>query len=819
MNMQWSKNTDGMSWLLGMIFRLGFLAILTLQYTTARQVEPTLLGQTHHGIQRGKTGIFYVDGINLADTRKVVFNHPGLTARILKHRSLPYPSKEFMVDGANVVRTEYLHDGSTKDRIKIQLGAGLDVPPGIYRYRLHTPFGLTNDRRIAVGILQEVRERSDNDSIATAQYIGAERTILGEISRSEDVDYFKIENDPANKTVLRIIAEPLDSSLDSVLRVWSPEGVLLKEIAEFKGADALIVLDSGLPKELVVSVSDRLDRGGNGFHYRLDVGTLPLLFATSPTGLVSGAVNKLKLLGINLEDPDIAVKKVSSGWGETQEIGVGSVVNPMELPVDQFLVIRQESSVEGQVGAQILEWPSTVEGTIQSRNGGGGSHWFRFNAEKSERVVIEVNAQRHGSSLDSLIEVLDESGSLVPRAVVRCLARTELVLAKRTSKANGFRILSSKDFAIHDLVMAAGEILEVVGLPRTPDDDIRFASLGMHRLPLFDTTPEAHDVGQAIYKVKVFKPGTKMSSNGMPLFRLDFRNDDGGPALGRDSLMTFTAPDRGDYWIRLRDSRNQGGKLFTYRMTVREPTPDFRLYPGPVSEPSCRFPERNFYNLSPGGRTPVAVTVFRVDGFNGPITVEAMDLPPGVSATRGIIRSDSNFTTLVLSMDPNARFAPTRLRITGKAQIGTRSVERQLGKENDLGLLSRTISPDLEVHISQKELLLSSNQEINLTVKVIRHGFEGRVPIQIVGLPPGVRTVDLGLNGIMIGSNSNSQEVKLYAEPWAKVRDLQILATARIESDVPLSIMYASLPILLRILKNPEFPEKQLRGQRKIAQR
>lgn len=819
MSMQLSRSADEIAWLPSMIFRLGLLMLFTLQYVSARQVEPALLGQTHHGIQRGKTGALYVDGINLAGTEKVVFNHPGLTARILRHRSLPYPPKEFVVDGAEVVRTEYLHDGSTKDRLKIELEAGPDVAPGIYRYRLHTPFGLTNDRRIVVGVLPEVREGSDNNSIETAQYIGTEKTVSGEISRSGDVDYFKIENDPANKTVLRIIAEPLQSSLDSVLRVWSLGGVLLEEADEFKGPDALIVLNSGLPKELVISVSDRLDQGGNGFHYRLDVGAFPVIVGTSPAGLVSGAVNRLKLLGVNLKNSDIAVGKVGSGWGTTQKIGVGWAVNPLELPVDQFLVVRQKASVEGQLGAQILEWPATIEGTIRSRNESGESHWFRFNAEKGERVVIEVNAQRHGSSLDSLIEVVDESGRLVPRAVVRCLAKTEMVLAKRTSKAPSFRIASSKDFAIHDLVMAAGEILEVSGLPRTPDDDIRFVSLGRDRMTLFDTTPEAHAIGQTIYKVKLLKPGTQVSSNGMPLFKLDFRNDDGGPALGRDSLMTFTAPDRGDYWIRLRDSRNQGGELFTYRMTVRPPTPDFRLYPGPVSEVSVNFQERNFYNLSPGGRTPIAVTAFRVDGFEGPITVEVTDLPPGVSATSGVIRPDSNFTTLVLSMEPDARFAPTPLRITGKAQIGTRSVERKLGKEGDLGLLSRTISPDLEVYISQKELTLSPNQEVDITVKVIRHGFEGRVPIQIVGLPPGVRAINLGLNGIIIGSDSSSQEVKLLAESWAKVRDLQILATARIESDAPLPIMYASPPIPMRILNNPEFPDGQSSGRRELAQR
>ena len=42
-----------------------------------------------------------------------------------------------------------------------------------------------------------------------------------------------------------------------------------------------------------------------------------------------------------------------------------------------------------------------------------------------------------------------------------------------------------------------------------------------------------------------------IASNGMPLFRLHYRSDDGGPLYGKDSRLLFTAPADGEYVVRI----------------------------------------------------------------------------------------------------------------------------------------------------------------------------------------------------------------------------------------------------------------------------
>ena len=59
--------------------------------------------------------------------------------------------------------------------------------------------------------------------------------------------------------------------------------------------------------------------------------------------------------------------------------------------------------------------------------------------------------------------------------------------------------------------------------------------------------------------------------------------------------------------------------------------------------------------------------------------------------------------------------------------------------------------------------------------------FAGRVPIEVKGLPHGVRVLNIGLNGILITEREKSREVVLYAEPWVKPLERPIVVFARRE--------------------------------------
>ena len=72
--------------------------------------------------------------------------------------------------------------------------------------------------------------------------------------------------------------------------------------------------------------------------------------------------------------------------------------------------------------------------------------------------------------------------------------------------------------------------------------------------------------------------------------------------------------------------------------------------------------------------------------------------------------------------------------------------------------------------------------ETRLTVEVARRaGFDGRIPVEVQGLPFGVRVLDIGLNGILVNENETQRTVVIHAEPWVQPSVQPIVVLARSE--------------------------------------
>ena len=91
-------------------------------------------------------------------------------------------------------------------------------------------------------------------------------------------------------------------------------------------------------------------------------------------------------------------------------------------------------------------------------------------------------------------------------------------------------------------------------------------------------------------------------------------------------------------------------------------------------------------------------------------------------------------------------------------------------------------------------------KETRFTVDIARQGkFAGRVPVEVKGLPHGVRVLDIGLNGILITERDTSREVTLYCEPWVKPTEHPIEVLAR-AARVP-NAEFAAKPVVLKVEK------------------
>src|SRR5207249_3397807 len=107
---------------------------------------------------------------------------------------------------------------------------------------------------------------------------------------------------------------------------------------------------------------------------------------------------------------------------------------------------------------------------------------WRFRAKKGERLVLEVNARRLGSPLDSYIEILDGQGRPVPRATLRCLAKTYVTFRDHDSSQPSIRLESWNELAVNDYIYVGNELIRIRALPKGPDDDCQFFNVGMQRI-------------------------------------------------------------------------------------------------------------------------------------------------------------------------------------------------------------------------------------------------------------------------------------------------------------------------------------------------
>ena len=436
----------------------------------------------------------------------------------------------------------------------------------------------------------------------------------------------------------------------------------------------------------------------------------------------------------------------------------------------------------------------------------GDQDLFRFTAVKGQKLVFEVTAQQLGSPLDSIVEVLDAQGRIVPRALVRCLARTEIALNDPDSTRRSIRLLTWNELAINDYLLIGDELLQVSSLPTHPDDDLQLRSYRGVRSALLDTSPRNHSVGETVCKVSLHAPGTRLETNGMPVFQIDYVNDDGGTRFGgKDSRLHFEAPADGTYFLRLSDVRGLEGERFAYRLTAREPAPDY----------SIAFDPRSF-NIPKGGRVSVTVTAERKDGFSGPIDVRVRRSArrPHVrgrpdSGRRGHDGVDDRRRAGCLARHPQGAPEDSSSRrrrrdevpgvavltLVGRASIDGTVVSREAERVDPLDVVALAPRPDLVVTTTAERVELPAGGEVTLTVKVERHnGFTGRVPISVMNLPHGVRVDDIGLNGVMITEEETSRTVHLVAEPWMQPHSQPIVVVGRVEVNSPLRNESAALP-------------------------
>ena len=601
-----------------------------------------------------------------------------------------------------------------------------------------------------------------------------------------------------------MVASRLGSQLESLLVLRDAAGEELARAGENENkADAVLTYKLPRDGKYTLSISDREKGGGSDHFYRMDAGPLPYITGVFPLGVRAGRAASVSVSGVNLggvHEVEIDPPATADG-GTTVPLQAKTqrrlAINKVKLAVGNEAELLDQEPNNTPAQAQSITVPVTVNGHIDGgvkSSGVPDEDYFRFHARQGEHLDIEVVAARLGSPLDSVIEVLDAQGNAIPRATVRCLTQTTTTLADRDSRGDGIRLVSTSGIHEDDYLMVGDELNQVAYVPDQPDADVMVKSVSGLREAFLGTSPDAHAVNTPVYKAQILAPGTKMPANGLPVFHLTWRNDDGGPGYDADSRLEFVAPNDADYILHLKDVRGLEGPDFAYRLSIRDASADYQLAAQPANP-----------NIPQGGFLPVEVSARRI-GYKGPIQVEVSGLPRGMAASAATIAEGQDSTVVILSAaaDAPAGSRPASFKIVGHANVNGRDLVREANKDEEaLQVASVIPPPDVVVTTEPEQIALAPGRQATVTLHVQReNGFKGRVPCNVENLPPGIRVVNVGLNGVLVTETQDTRTFTLRAEDWAKPIRQPIYVVAEVESNSP--TRHASLPLMLTVTTGKE---------------
>ena len=425
--------------------------------------------------------------------------------------------------------------------------------------------------------------------------------------------------------------------------------------------------------------------------------------------------------------------------------------------------------------AELIKVPAIITGVIHDLDGDGAEvDLFRFVAKKGEQWVIETNASRSKSPLDSKVEVLDTSGNLIERTRLQAVRESWLTFRGRNStSSDDFRLFKWDEMSLNQLLYVNGEVVKLWHYPRGPDSGyIVYPGTGS-RHGYFDTTPLAHPLGQPAYIVEPIVKGMEPEPNGLPTFPIYYENDDESKQrFGKDSKLTFTASKDGEYLVRVTDVRGMQGKDFKYALTVRRRNADFRVSLGGFADGVPKGSGREFLLFAK-----------RFDDYEGPIRVDVTGVPNGFKVTTPLVIQAGQIRAYgAVYADKNATTKKENwAKVTATATIGGKVVSHPVNnldglKPLDKPKVSAKVLPpngDLPQNISFEkplELTISPGETISAKVQVERSGFKGQVALGGYdsgrNLPHGVYVDNIGLNGLLIVEGQNEREFFITCDKW-----------------------------------------------------
>jgi WD40 repeat protein len=724
--------------------------------------KPQIGSLEPRGIRRGETSRINLFGRNLAGLSAIKFSSEKLKGSI---------------------------ESTTNRQASLSLTADPGTPRGAYEVTLVSSG--SGEATFKVWVDDTPQQLATN---ALTELPSLPIAVWGSVNSPGTIGKFRFHADTNQTLLIDLAANSLGAEGTWTLSISDADGHLLaRRDGRDRVSDPALIFPVPSSGDYEVHVSEILQRSGVDYFYRLTIGALPYVTGVEPISLPAHQEVEARLVGINL--PEGGLFRIQTGddgvLASPPAVQDLRRAHPLKWQVTSLPTLDEVEPNDATTSAQLVASPVSVNGRIHQP---GDRDCYAFSAKAGKTYVIETTAAQLGSPLDSRIEVLWPDGRPVERVQLRAVRDSAITFRGTEASSSGFRLEHWEEMELNELLYVEGEVIKLFRMPQGPDSDMTFYTSNGGRRAYFDSSSVAHALDTPAYIVEPYPPGAPVPATGLPVFHLNFENDDDSlRQLGADSRLSFVAPTNGNYVVRVTDSRGFGGPDFAYRLVVREANPDFKVTLSDLDP-----------TIAAGSGQSFQVTAQRIDGFDGPIRVRPVNLPAGwVLADSLLIEAGHNSaegTLFASSATPDVSpEAWDAFGMVASAKIDGHPEFLDAGNLDHPKLAADP--PKLQVRLEPNDkngenaLFLAPGQTTSARLSIVRNGFTGVVRFDVRNLPHGVIVDNLGLNGITFLENENEREIFVSAAKWVQEMDRPVFAVETVAGN------HTSAPISLKIRK------------------
>jgi hypothetical protein len=326
---------------------------------------------------------------------------------------------------------------SIANLVLVEVTLTRDAPVGPRELRLITPRGVSNPLVFHVG---QVPESSREPMLcAKLQVLGKEAaslrkrpaeeaekritlpcTVNGQIASGE-VNRYRFQARKGQRLVISTqarelipyIADAVPGWFQPVLALYDDQGREASYADDYRfKPDPVIFYQVPEDGEYVFAIRDSLYRGREDFVYRISAGELPFVTSVFPLGGPASASVSPRMTGWGLGTAKPVAPSGSREPGPIPLVAMNKGIQSNHVPfmLDRFPEVRDREPNDSSAQAQKVLLPVMVNGHI-----GRPDDWdvYRFSGRAHDTVVIEVQARRLDSPLDSLVTLTDAEGKVL----------------------------------------------------------------------------------------------------------------------------------------------------------------------------------------------------------------------------------------------------------------------------------------------------------------------------------------------------------------------------------------------------------------------